>query len=349
MEKEARAWTLAPVWDLTSVAFDPADENTIYIGYASSQFLSGYNEPYGNRMVFKMDVSDLSQYPAGDLPFDCPGTPCADITMNLPNTFISIGAMMAEQGSDGGLYVATEAGVFFTDNKRIAAFNPVQPEDADDMSNTSGWVKLGGSLPHVGSRGIEANYQVNRVRVGLYGRGVWEHHLHCPDTLQFNEAGTYGADRYLEAMQNITSEAIVPTGLDLKYRAGEEVRLTPGFHAEPGTRFHAFIHPCDAPGNSFHPKAMQAGAPEAEIENESVYVGMELYPNPANGSFTVRANFISENGIATIRVFGPTGNLALSSVMRGPQQFIDSSGLHGLYMVVVECAGVQQTRKIILQ
>jgi serine protease AprX len=163
------------------------------------------------------------------------------------------------------------------------------------------------------------------------------------------ESGTYGADRYLEAMQNITSEAIVPTGLDLKYRAGEEVRLTPGFHAEPGTRFHAFIHPCDAPGNSFHPKAMQAGAPEAEIENESVYVGMELYPNPANGSFTVRANFISENGIATIRVFGPTGNLALSSVMRGPQQFIDSSGLHGLYMVVVECAGVQQTRKIILQ
>ncbi|MBK8580808.1 MAG: hypothetical protein IPL86_02910 [Flavobacteriales bacterium] len=105
------------------------------------------------------------------------------------------------------------------------------------------------------------------------------------------ESGTYGADRYLEAMQNITSEAIVPTGLDLKYRAGEEVRLTPGFHAEPGTRFHAFIHPADAPGNSFHPKAMQAGAPEAEIENESVDVGMELYPNPANGSFHSTGQF----------------------------------------------------------
>ncbi|MBZ0207154.1 MAG: T9SS type A sorting domain-containing protein [Flavobacteriales bacterium] len=335
---------------LTAVAFDPEDENTIYLAYASSQFLGGYNEPYGNRMVFKMDVSDLGQYPPGDLPFDCPGTPCGDITMNLPNTFIDIGALMAEQGSDGGLYVATEAGVYFTDNKRIAAFDPAQPEDPDDMTNMSGWVKLGGALPHVSSRGIEANYQVNRVRVGLTGRGVWEHHLHCPDTLNFTETGTYGTDRYLEAMQQISSAAVVPTGLDVHYRAGEEIHLTPGFHAQNGSRFHAFIHPCDAPGNSFQPKMIQVpNAPLADMEEVDGQQSIQLFPNPATGAFTILADFIPKKGTATVRVYGPTGNLALSSAMQGPKHRVDANGLHGLYMVVVESADVQKTAKIILQ
>ena len=35
--------------------------------------------------------------------------------------------------------------------------------------------------------------------------------------------------------------------------------------------------------------------------------------------------------------------------MQGPEQRFDAIGLHGLFMVVVECKGVQKTGKIILQ
>lgn len=76
---------------------------------------------------------------------------------------------------------------------------------------------------------------------------------------------------------------------------------------------------------------------------------LRISPNPANGLFTVIADFIPEKGNASVRVYGYTGKLALTTTMHGPHLQIDATGLQGLYMVVVECAGVLNAAKIILQ
>ncbi len=80
-----------------------------------------------------------------------------------------------------------------------------------------------------------------------------------------------------------------------------------------------------------------------------VQEGLRLFPNPADGFFAVIADFFPEKDDANVRVYGPTGNLALSFAMQGPKHRVDASGLHGLFMVVVESAGVLKTAKIILQ
>lgn len=126
------------------------------------------------------------------------------------------------------------------------------------------------------------------------------------------------------------------------HRTNQEEGLIPSLDA--------FVHPCDAPGNSFHPKMLQVPDTQpVDPEKEVVQEGFRLFPNPANGFFTIIADFIPEKGDATVRVYGATGNLALSSAMQGPRQPVDTSGLHGLYMVVVESTGVQKTAKVILQ
>ncbi len=340
-----------PVMD---VAFDTEDQNTIYIAYAHSQAFGPleYGAPYADRMVFRMDVSNLGAYLANEK-FNCDGSyPCADITMNLPNTIVDRDCLEFEQGSDGGLYIATEVGVYFTNNKRIATFDPLNPEDADDLGNTSGWVRLGGTLPHVSSIGLEINYQVNRIRVGTTGRGVWEHGLNCPPDIDLSESGTYTDDAFIEAQAAITSDAFVPAAHKVTYRAGSEVHLTPGFHATAGSHFHAFIHPCDQPGNSFHPKSMEVegyAAEEVEVEPLGAGPSLQLFPNPARGSLSVLCSGLAKESNAQLRFVDATGRIVMATTMQGPLILIDVSQLNGFFTVLVETEGTRMSGRVIIQ
>lgn len=239
--------------------------------------------------------------------------------------------MAYEQGSDGGLYISTDFGVYFTNNKRIAAYDPDNPEDANEP-NSSGWSLIGTNLPHVGSNGLEINYQVNKIRVGLYGRGAWEHDLYCPpDPSEITESGTYSEDAFVEASTSITSDAIVAADRKVRYRAGESVRLQPGFHAQAGSRFHAFIHPCNAPGNSFNPKMLPVGAtqPSSNDSNASDALGLTLSPNPTQGQTNVNCPSIPKDGTALLRLIDARGRIVRDLTMKGGQQSLDLTGLHG--------------------
>jgi hypothetical protein len=339
---------------VADVAFDTEDANTIYLVYHYSSFLDPleYSGQYANKMVYRMDVSDLGVYP-GNQKFDCGGSyPCTDITMNLPNTIVDKDCLEFEQGSDGGLYIATEVGVYFTNNKRIAAFDPLNPEDADIMTNTSGWVRLGGALPHVTSIGLEVNYQINRIRIGTTGRGVWEHGLHCPPYVDLVESGTYVTDEFKEAQASITSDAIVPPAQRVNYRGGSEVHLTPGFHAEAGSHFHGFIHPCDQPGNSLHPKNLAAGdfaVEEDDLDTRFSDHSMTLFPNPAQESLSVLCPGLPANAVAQLRLIDATGRVVLTTNMNGPLNVLDVSNLQGFFTVVVDDGEIRIAGRAIIQ
>lgn len=196
-------------------------------------------------------------------------------TNALPNTGVGTDAVVLERGNNGGIYIGTDLGVFYTDNELFA--------------NGTGWQLLGENLPHVSCRGLEINYKANRLRAGTEGRGVWEHDLWCPSETDLLESGTYNADAFKEANNDISSTAMVPSGKDVSYRAGNEVHLLPGFHASSGSHFHAFIHPCDRAGNSFKSLPISGEQPSGSGNSTRSSTGTEMAvtPNPNQGRFTL--------------------------------------------------------------
>lgn len=324
--------------NIAGIAYDWEDETIVYLSYSSSTALP--TNQTGDQMVFRMDYSDLGAY--SGIPCDCSIDPCEDITMNLPNTFAGLNTLTFEKGSNGGIYFATEFGLYYTNNERIDKY--AGWVDPDNPFNTSGWVKLGTGLPHVGINGAEINYEINRIRVGTRGRGVWEHDLYCPDLVDVSESGTYTSDLFLEVQNDITSVAMVPAGLDITYRAGNQISLQPGFGAENGSRFHAFIHPCNMPGNSFRTFEFDEDElPEQLVELDEDFL---VYPNPSEGlySLVVPNNVIG----STVMIFNSIGQTIFEKTVQNETEELDLTlEENGVYYLIVVNDSEQWSSKLV--
>lgn len=280
---------------VSDIDCDPEDPNILYIAYSSSAM--GSNTAEGAGMLFRVDLADTANITFTDL------TGSTGTWTPLPNAGVGGEALTIERGSNGGLYMGTDVGVYYTNTMY--------------MANGTGWQLLGPNLPHTTCSGLGINYKANRLRAGMFGRGLWEHGLWCPDSLDLTESGTYAADAFLEASNDITATAVVPSARRIDYRAGHEVHLVPGFHAAVGSRFHAFIHPCDAGGNSFK-SLVQQDPPPLEWDDRvraSTRDG-SLYPNPNDGHFTIRKS--SSTAIARATAMDALGRqLSLKVFDRG--------------------------------
>lgn len=252
---------------IADVAFDNNDPNIVYIAYSPAVYAS--NSATGTEMLFRMNYNLPDTDP--NYQTDLTGT-----TANaLPNVGMGWDVLAIERGSNGGIYLATDLGVFYTNNELWAS--------GDE------WVPFGTGLPHGNCHGIEINYQINKLRVAMPGRGVWEHDLYCPSLLNATESGTYSSDLFLEVKEDISSTAIVPVAQDVAYRGGAYIDLAPGFHAEAGADFHAFIHGCDSPGNSFKHGSTDgtvSGTNKKDLSSNKI----AIYPNPTEGQFNVESN-----------------------------------------------------------
>ena len=211
---------------INSICYDSYNPDIIYIAYSCSD--NENNWPQANNMIFRIDYSDLNNVKTSNL------------TMNLPYTFTGVDCLALEKGSNEGLYLSTDFGVFYT-NKTL-------------MMNQIYWQLFGSELPHVASNGLEINYAINRIRIGTWGRGEWEKDLYCPQDANLTESGTYTGTKFIEAKDNITSTVKINSGT-ITYRAGKSISLEPGFMVKNGSIFKAFIHPCDKAGNSFDPNS----------------------------------------------------------------------------------------------
>jgi hypothetical protein len=119
-------------------------------------------------------------------------------------------------------------------------------------------------------------------------------------------SGQYGEDVFVEALTHIHSTAVVPTDLRGSYRGGTEVRLLPGFHAQVGSTFHAFIHPCNGPGNSFKMMSYQGSSGSTEVDRHvNTLLPLKIYPNPNAGQFTVELG--EEIAVSSVEMFDGLG------------------------------------------
>lgn len=161
VSKNASDWENTVEWEkltiprsdvrIYSIDFDPLNPDIIYLAYSGS---SNENKaPYANEMIFKIDYTN----PVADI---------TDISDNLPLTAAREECIAVEWSHMGGIYFATEFGIFYTNN------NLLENEEYE-------WQLFGKSFPHVACNGIEINYFGNTLRAGTWGRGAWEHELYC--------------------------------------------------------------------------------------------------------------------------------------------------------------------------
>jgi hypothetical protein len=320
---------------IADIDFDPKDPDVLYFAYSSE--VMDDDVAAGSGMVFKVRYEDPSN------PMNAIST---DLSMvggplnALPNTGIGSEELVLGRGSNGGIYVATDLGVYYT--------------NSEFLGNGTGWQLLGGNLPHRSCAGLEISYKANEIRAGMSGRGVWEHDLWCPSEPDWNESGTYLADAFKEAIESVTSTAVVPSDLDVSYRAGSHVRLLPGFHAEGGSDFHAFIHPCDRSGNSFKVLPIHATPPVAEGTGPAIqgHSALRVQPNPNQGQFSVKLNEELPD-FKAIRLMNAQGAAVPFSLRQTPTSLevtLSGSIPAGVYVLKVSLpSGAVHYAKIIVQ
>ena len=84
-----------------------------------------------------------------------------NISGNLPN--VPVNSIIYQNGTDDGLYVGTDLGVFYTDN------------------TYSNWQPFTTGLPAVQVMELEIHYATGKLRAATYGRGLWETDLFVPE------------------------------------------------------------------------------------------------------------------------------------------------------------------------
>jgi photosystem II stability/assembly factor-like uncharacterized protein len=190
---------------MTDLAFAATNGNRIWITYG------GYDAT--KKVIYTADG----------------GTSWTNITGSLPNVPVNCIIYETSSGSNDGIYIGTDIGVFY-------------------RNNTLGdWVPFSNGLPVVEVTDLEIHESEGLLRAGTYGRGLWETSLFsaCPSTMTLNTSNTRLYMPYsFQVSSGIASTAVHSgTGANVFYKAGSNIVLSPGFQST-GNIFKASIGPC---------------------------------------------------------------------------------------------------------
>jgi photosystem II stability/assembly factor-like uncharacterized protein len=122
--------------NISNIAVDPSNPDKVFIT------VSGYSA--GNKVWMRPSI----------------GGTWINYSGNLPN--VPVNCIVYQNGSNEGLYVGTDIGVFYTDG----------------TMNT--WIPYQTGLPNVVVTDLEISYYDNKLWAGTFGRGLWNTNLYVP-------------------------------------------------------------------------------------------------------------------------------------------------------------------------
>jgi hypothetical protein len=172
------------------------------------------------------------------------------------------------------------------------------------------------------------------------------------DTVFPNNTHNVEAGHFIKAMNPVLTTATA------SYHANDYVQLAPGFSAEAGSYFHAYIQGCtgsffktlpaDNPGADEHPQLSGTTWEEKKSILPAEVSRVRIYPNPNNGRFTLQFDNSEKRHV---KIVGLLGNTLFEQDDAGTNDtYIDMSGYSdGIYFVHVEYAGTRVTERIMLQ
>jgi photosystem II stability/assembly factor-like uncharacterized protein len=181
---------------IKAVAIAPTDQSTIYAGRGSMLYIThDAGENWDNELVLlgagtaeittiTVDPTDpnelwvtLSGYVIGKKVYHSTdaGITFTNVTYNLPNIPVNA-AVIDKQSTQHDVYIGTDVGVFILDEA------------------TQTWVYYGAGLPNTMVSDLEIQYNTRKLRIGTFGRGVWENDLFsAPDFSSVRETSEQNA------------------------------------------------------------------------------------------------------------------------------------------------------------
>jgi bacillolysin len=151
---------------------------------------------------------------------------------------------------------------------------------------------------------------------------------------------------------NSFTEIVVENGAYAVFKASDKVILEPGFKAEPGSNFKAYIFDCLGAGNYRldHSGNEEENNQQIETKDMELFSNSEvkIYPNPMNGIFTIELNeIIGEN---FVEIYNLVGEKVYSNNSLSKTSLIDITNQpKGIYLVKVINGNDVTTQKIVYQ
>ncbi len=154
---------------------------------------------------------------------------------NISGTLPNIACHSIAVDASNTVYVGTDAGVF------------VRSELMDD------WQPFYNYLPRTPVSELMVNNSAGRIIACTFGHGNFYSNLYstCPENL--NVTGSFISSSFYEASSTITSTATATQGAGntTALKAGDFVRLDPGFEVKSSNEMRAYINPCNTGGVPF--------------------------------------------------------------------------------------------------
>jgi hypothetical protein len=146
------------------------------------------------------------------------------------------------------------------------------------------------------------------------------------------------------AVQNIISKQTIESGVKVSYKAGTEIVLQDGFHAQPGSNFSASIEELDCGGTDLKAPAPPGGGQNQDkLGINELANTFQLFPNPATHEITLKGE-----GITQVEIYDVTGRKLSSHhlIPSSYQQTLNVSHLvSGVYLVKIFAANNQIVTK----
>ena len=161
------------------------------------------------------------------------------------------------------------------------------------------------------------------------------------------------------AVQKIISKQEIPTDVTTTYKAGEEIVLEDGFHAQAGSNFHAKIEEyteCITPPRSNSP-SQNNNQNEELIDQESKFQSIHnqfiyefnLLPNPNSGTFQIETNFPLSD-LSHLKITNTLGVTVYETKNLASNEIQLPNSVSGLYFVVMVLKdGTVLTQKMMVQ
>jgi photosystem II stability/assembly factor-like uncharacterized protein len=215
----------------------------------------------------------------------------------------SMNCIVYHNGSDNGLYVGTNNGVFYRN------------------AGMTNWVAYDNGLPNVEVRELEIHYPSGKIRAATYGRGLWQADLYeaLPVSYQYLDAQSIPEKGVLVSWATLFENGSDKFEIQRSHNGRDFVSI--GVHKAAGNsntkQHYEFLDASPLQGISYY-RLLQAD--ESGVGRFTNFVMVEwntgsleltVFPNPSSEEFQVLGSFASE-GTAALTVYNSLGETVYS-------------------------------------